>query len=311
MSALGDASVSYLEVRRALGFKLVREGRLVADFVSYLDTHGVETLTAEAALAWACQPADAGPVTWSKRLSAARGFAHYMISVDPGTQAPPTRVWPRRQRLEPFVCTPAQIDALVDAAGSFGADEKTATYQTVIGLLAVTGMRVGEVVGLVDDDIDFGAGVLAVRDAKFGKSREVALHSSTVSALARYVAARDERFGPRDPVSPAGPSVFVSPTGRRLRAEKVRAHWHGAIDRVGLGQHGGRRPRLHDLRHSFAVNTLRAWHEAGLDVEVRLPLLSTYLGHANPASTYWYLTATPDLLAAAANRLEADAGAVS
>lgn len=305
MSALADASVSYLEVRRALGFKLMRHGRMLASYVSYLDERGLETLTAEAALAWACQPADAGPVRWSKRLSVARCFAAYLVSIDPATEVPPSRVWPQPRRPEPFVCSPAQITALVAAAGTLGSPYLAATYQTVIGLLAVTGMRVGEVIGLDDEDVDLDAGMLIVHGAKFGKSREVPLHPSTVSALARYLALRNERFSLR-----MSPSLFVATTGQRVRSKKLWKFWQGVIDGAGLAP-CGRRPRLHDLRHSFAVNTLRAWHEAGLDVEVRLPLLSTYLGHANPASTYWYLTATPDLLAAAARRLEASTGAAS
>lgn len=303
MSALAEAATSYLEIRRALGFKLKEHGRLLSSLVSYLDERGIETLTAQAAVAWACLPTDAGPARWSRRLSVARGFASYMVSIDSATAMPPTRMWPHRHRPEPFVCSPVQIDALVDAAGSFGAPVTATTYQTVIGLLAVTGMRVGEALGLNHDDVDLDAGVLTVRGAKFNKSREVPLHPTTVSALVAYISMRDERFTHR-----VSTSVFASKRGGPLGASRLWIHWQGTVDRVGLDRGDGRRPRLHDLRHSFAVNTLRTWHERGLDVEARLPLLSTYLGHANPAATYWYLTATPDLLAAAARRLEAALG---
>lgn len=302
MSALADAAISYLQVRRALGYKLERHGRLLADFVAYLDERGLTTITAQATLAWACQPGDAGPDRWYRRLGVARCFAAYMVAVDPATEVAPSGLWRQRRRLEPFVCSPTQIDALVAAAG-IGASPVVATYQTVIGLLAVTGMRVGEALGLNDDDVDLDAGVLTVHSTKFRKSREVPLAPSTTQALTGYVTVRDYCFGRR-----ADTALFTSATGRRLRDTRLWAHWQKAIDRAGVVDHG-RRPRLHDLRHSFAVNTLRAWHEAGLDVEARLPLLSAYLGHLNPASTYWYLTATPDLLAAAARRLEASTGA--
>lgn len=279
MSALADAAASYLQVRRALGYKLERHGQLLAAFVAHLDEHGLKTVTAEVSLAWACQPADAGPGRWSKRLEVVRGFAAYMVSIDPVTEVPPAGLWPQTRRPEPFVCSPAQINTLVEAAGSVGA-ASASTCQTVIALLAVTGMRVGEALGLNDDDVDRDSGVLTVRGAKFGKSREVPLHPSTTAALAGYVTTRNERFPQR-----ADPALFLSATGRRLRDNKLWAHWQRAIDRSRILHAGARRPRLHDLRHSFAVNTLRAWHEAGLDVEARLPLLSTYLGHANPAST--------------------------
>lgn len=305
MSALADAAASYLHVRRALGYKLVDHGRLLADFVAYLDERGLMTVTTDAALGWACQPSDAGPDRWSERLSVARCFATYMLAIDPATQVPPTGLWPTRRRPEPFVCTPSQIAALVDAAGIVGTPTAAATYQPVIGLLAVTGMRVGEALGLNDDDVDLDGGVLTVHSTKFGKSREVVVHPTTTAVLTSYVNARDERF-PKRPDQ----AVFVSTTGRRLRDKRLWRHWQRTIDRAGVVD-GERRPRVHDLRHSFAVNTLRAWHDAGLDVQARLPLLSVYLGHRNPASTYWYLSATPDLLAAAARRLETATGAVS
>lgn len=298
MSAVADGAVSYLELRRALGFKLVAHGRVLGSLVAHLDERGIETLTAQAAIAWAGEPVEVG--RRCQRLSVARSFAAFMLSIDPTTQVAPKRLWPQPRRPEPFVCSPAEIAALIDAAGSYGSRMAAATFQTAIGLVAVTGMRVGEVIRLDDTDVDFTAAVLTVRDTKFGKSREVAVHPSTVAALTAYADIRDERFP-----GPVTASFFVLPTtGRRLSDGRLWTEWQRTIDRAGITRPNGRRPRLHDLRHSFAVNTMRAWHDAELDVEVRLPLLSTYLGHANPASTYWYLTATPDLLAAAARRLD-------
>ena len=298
MSALADGAASYLELRRALGFKLDGHGRVLAGLVAYLDERGIETLTAAATIAWAGEPVEVD--RRCRRLGVARSFAAFMLSVDPATQVPPKRLWPRPRRTEPFVCSPAEIAAVVDAAGHGGSALVAATFQTVVGLIAATGMRVGEVLGLDTTDVDLTAGVLTVRDTKFGKSREVAVHPTAVTALTAYARVRHERFP-----TPVTPGFFVAPnTGHRLSDKRLWSEWHRTIDRAGITRPDGRQPRLHDLRHSFAVNTMRAWHDAGLDVEVRLPLLSTYLGHANPASTYWYLTATPDLLAAAARRLE-------
>lgn len=304
MSALAAAAASYLHIRRALGYRLERHGRLLADFVAYLDQRDLTTITTDAALGWACQPADAGPDRWSRRLGVVRGFAAYMVAIDPATQVPPTGLWPARRRPEPFVCTPSQIAALVDAVGRI-ASPGAATYQTVIGLLAVTGMRVGEALGLNDDDVDLDTGVLTVHSTKFRKSREVVLHPTATATLTTYVTARNERFGQR-----TDNALFLSVNGPRLRDSVLWTNWRRAVDRAGIII-DGRRPRLHDLRHSFAVNTLRTWHETGADVQARLPLLSAYLGHLNPASTYWYLSATPDLLTAAARRLDSHAGAAS
>lgn len=298
MSAVSEGAASYLEIRRALGFKLVEHGRVLGGLVAYLDERGIETLTAQAAISWAGEPVEVS--RRCRRLGVARSFAAFMVSLDPATQIPPKRMWPRAHRREPFVCSPAEIATLVDAAGNDGSPLAAATFQTVIGLIAATGMRVGEALRLDRPDVGLAEGVLTIRDTKFGKSREVAIHPSTVSALEAYATIRDEHFPCASTIS-----FFVLPaTGGRLIPRWLWPRWQRAVDRGGVARPNGRRPRLRDLRHSFAVNTMRGWHDAGLDVEVRLPLLSTYLGHANPASTYWYLTATPDLLAAAARRLE-------
>jgi integrase/recombinase XerD len=172
-------------------------------------------------------------------------------------------------------------------------------YETLIGLLAVTGMRVGEAIALGRDDVDIERGLLTIHTTKFGKDRLVPLHASTIEALQRYARCRDARW-------PAGTAMtfFVSTVGTRLSYNRVRVVFARLADRAGLVARGRCRPRLHDFRHRFAVETLLGWYRSGEDVAAHLPLLSTFLGHVKPASTYWYLSATPELLALAADRLE-------
>jgi integrase/recombinase XerD len=185
------------------------------------------------------------------------------------------------------------------ASGRLWSPLRTATLETLIGLLAVTGLRVAEAIRLDRTDVDVVAGLLMVRDSKFGKSRLVPLHPSTLSALRAYLRLRD-RLCPH----PATTGLFISTTGTRLRSSNLRTVFADLADRAGVRPRSGRRPRLGDLRHSMAMATMLRWYAAGEDVQALLPLLSTYLGHANPRSTYWYLSASPELLAAAAQRVE-------
>jgi integrase len=184
------------------------------------------------------------------------------------------------------------------AAGEIRTPFRAATYQVLIGLLAATGMRVGEAIGLDRGDLDAGQGLLTIRDGKFGKSRQLPLHASALGALTGYARLRDSRPGK------AGPAFFTSVTGTRLIYQNVHRTFHELVKAAGLRPRSAAcRPRIHDLRHAFAVTTLTRWYADGGDVAARLPLLSTWLGHAGPAATYWYLTGTPELLALAAARL--------
>ncbi len=302
MSDLADALEDYLFTRRALGFKLVKEGRLLPDFVATLDRAGATTITIDAALAWAMEPAGADPSWWALRLGFVRGFASWWAAFDPATQVPAKGLLPARsRRAEPYPYTGADIAALMGAARAIPSPLRAATYETLIGLLTVTGMRIGEAIGADRTDLDPDAGVLTVRDTKFGKSRELALAPSTLVALAIY-AQRRTRLCPR----PATASLFVSTTGTRLIYKNVHRQWLDLVQAAGLRPLSPRcRPRPHDLRHRFAVSTLLGWYRDGQDVQARLPQLSTYLGHTSPTSTYWYLRAAPELLALAADLLEA------
>lgn len=300
MSRLRDSLGDYLTIRRALGYKLERAEKLLGQFIDYLEGLGVEQVTVERALAWARLPA--GGVNWfAFRLSVVRGFAAYLHVLNPAHEVPPADLLPRRQRrATPYLYSDQEIAALIGAASSLRSALRVATYQTLIGLLAVTGMRVGEAIRLDRDDLNTGAGVLTVRNSKFGKSRELPLHATTTQALRVYLRSRD-RLLP----TPKTDALLISPAGTRLLYCNVSHTFLGLVDRAGLRPRSAScRPRLHDLRHSFAVRTVLDWYRADVDVQARLPLLSTYLGHVHPANTYWYLSAAPELLSLAGERLE-------
>lgn len=303
MSALEQALAGYLQLRHSLGHELAEAGRLLPGFVAYLDACGLPTVTIEAALAWAQQApkSPAGRVTTigPRRMTAARGFARYLSGIDARTQVPPLGLMPRRAPWRrPFIYSAADIGTLLEAAGrTIVSPLRAATYQTLTGLLAASGLRVGEAIKLDRSDIDWAQGVLLIRESKFGKSRLVPLHPSSMRALGDYARLRDQ-LQPR----PAEPAFFVSLNRTRLLYPVVQLTFRQLIDNTGIGAGAVSPPRLHDLRHSFAVRTLLGWYRTGEDVQAKIPSLSTYLGHREPASTYWYLSAAPELLALAAAR---------
>jgi integrase/recombinase XerD len=297
----------YLATRRAMGYKLTEDGRLLRQFVAHLESAGAQHLTFAHALSWAKQPPGAALVWWTAKLRVVRSFARYLVAFDPATEIPPTGlIREPSHRIVPYIYSEQDICRLVEAAGRLRKAHRADTYQCVIALLAVSGMRVGEVVRLDRPDVDFDEGLLTVRDSKFGKSRQLQLHPSSLDALSAYAERRDER----QPKA-KGPSFFTSTTGTRLLRDNVSTVGSCLVRDAGLRRSGrGRPPRLHDLRHSFAVRTLIDWYQKGLDVEERLPLLSTWLGHIAPSTTYWYLSGVPELLELIAERLDtlAEAG---
>jgi integrase len=300
VSALEQALVDYLALRRSLGHELAEAGWLLPRFVAYLEAHESATVTIEAALAWAQHSAtDTVTTVGPRRMTAARGFARYLAGVDPSTQVPPLGLMPHRQRWRrPFIYTPADIATVMSQArNSIESPLRAATYHTLIGLLAASGLRIGEAIKLDRIDIDWDQGVLLIRESKFGKSRLVPLHTSSMQALTDYARLRDD-LQPR----PAQPSFFVSLTNNRLLYAVVSHTFRLLVDRCGIGACAPSPPRLHDLRHTFAVQTLLRWYRSDEDVQTKIPSLSTYLGHREPASTYWYLSAAPELLALAAAR---------
>jgi integrase len=300
MSGLAGHVADYLALRRALGHQLDDAARLLPRFVAFLDERHLATVTIQAAMDWCTGPAPRGGATVApRRMTAVRGFANYLSGIDPATEIPPIGLIRSQQhRTTPFVYTDADIAAMLGAAHRLSGDRlRNQTYYTLIGLLAVTGLRIGEAIKLDLADIDHAERVLLIRESKFGKSRLVPIQVSTMSAIDTYLQIRATKPG-------AGqqPAVFVSGTGRRLCYQCVRQTFQKIVTEAGVGHRDRRPPHLHDLRHRFAIATLRDWYAHGDDVQAKLPALSTYLGHREPASTYWYLTATADLLAAAAGR---------
>jgi integrase len=305
MSALKGSLRDYLALRHGLGHQMADAARLLPSFVSFLESQGLETVTVQAALEWCHQPAPVGGVTVAPhRMTAVRGFARYLCGVDAATEVPPTGLVPlRRHRPEPFIYSDADIAAMLTTALHLGPDKlRNLTYYTLIGLLAATGMRVGEAINLDVGDVDADQAVLRVRESKFGKSRLVPLHPGTMTALTEYATLRD-----RGCRVAGQPSFFLSRTGKRLIYTVVCATFRRIVTEARVGVDAPRPPRLHDLRHSFAVDTLLDWYRTGADVQAKLPGLSTYLGHREPASTYWYLSAVPELLALAADRQQRSA----
>lgn len=302
MNRLRSSLGEYLTLRRALGFALTREEKLLAQFVTYQEQHGTDTITVADALAWASLPAGASPGWLGFRMRAVRGFATYLHSLDASVEIPPPGLLSGNgRRAVPYLYSDAEITALMGQAQRLRTPLRAATITTFIGLLAATGLRAGEAVGLDDADLDAGTRLLLVRHAKGGRQRLVPLHSSTLTALQDYRTMRNGTF-PR-PVSPA---LLVSTAGTRLLYYNVSQTFAKLTRRAGLTPRSPAcRPRPHDLRHTFAVATLLDWYRDGGDIAARLPLLSTYLGHVAPANTYWYLEAAPELMAEAAIRLEA------
>ncbi|MFD9947469.1 tyrosine-type recombinase/integrase [Nonomuraea sp. NPDC059023] len=301
MSTLRQRAQEYLALRRALGYKLADNERLLGQFLDHLEHAGLDMITTEAAVAWATLPARAKPLYWRRRLSVVRGFARHLNALDPTCPVPPPGLlacFPNR--VAPHLFSEQEILALMSAADRvFRQPLRIATYRLLIGLLAVTGMRTGEAVRLDREHLDLDAGILAIVDSKYGKSRQVLLHSSTVTALRDYARLRDQVAGV------VGAPAFLVSTKGRLQVNTVDYTFATLIKAANIATPpAGRAPRPTDLRHTFAVTTLLRWYRAGLDVQARLPALSTWLGHLSPASTYWYLQAAPELLALAAERLD-------
>lgn len=300
MTDLDAAAQSYLVLRRGMGFALVDAGSLLPDFVDYLRRNGAEHISTELAVAWATQPVNVGPIWWRQRLGIVRGFAVYLRNIDPCNEVPPRGLLPaRQQRVAPYLYSAGDVAALMTAARSLNPPLRAITYNRFIGLLSVTGLRLGEALALDRDDLDSKRLLLVVRHGKRG-GRKVPLHESTFQALEHYFESVDILFP-----EPVSPSMFISMRGTRLNKNSVHATFPALIDRAGLTGRGQRpRPRVHDLRHTFAVRQLLDWHQQRVDVDARIPLLSAVLGHSDPASTYWYLQAAPELFAVIGERLD-------
>lgn len=301
MSGLRETLADYLALRRSLGYRLVVTEHLLGQFVSFLEDNDERNITIALAIRWAALPAGASPGWLAQRLSAVRLFASFVASIDPETEVPPAGCLPGQPaRATPYLYSEVEVEEIMAAARRLGTPLLAHTYEALIGLLAVSGIRIGEALALGRGDVLFDEGCVQVIEGKFGKSREVPLAPSAVAALRRFVAVRDE-FCPR----PLVDAFFCSTVGKRLVYARVQQTFRHLCQEAGVVATAPHcRPRMHDLRHRYAVLTLVSWQEANADVGALLPLLSTVLGHVNPASTYWYLSTTPALMAPVARRLE-------
>jgi integrase/recombinase XerD len=300
MRSLRQALEDYLRVRRQLGFQLKTEQPLLESFVEFMEHAGAGRITSELAVKWAMLPQDAHPHRWGQRLSIVRVFARYVATLDPDSEIPSVDLLPaRRARVAPYIYSLEEITTLMKAAGQLAPPARAALFRTVIGLMATTGLRLGEALGLDRHDVDLTDGALQVRAGK-AKQREVPLHPTATTALREYARCRD-RYWPQPP----SPAFFLNLRGERLSQSEFNHRFTQLIRQVGLEGAGERtRPRPHDLRHTMAVRTLLDWIQAGEDVDRRMPELSTFLGHIQPESTFWYLQAVPELMALIAARLE-------
>jgi len=303
MSRLDAEVDDYLRLRRALGYRLEREERWLRELVEYLRAAGSDSLTSELTIRWARLPATAQPRHWAQRLGCARKFAGYLHTIDTSTRIPPTGVFPaERHRPMPYLWSAEQIELLLNTARQLRPPLRGLTYQTLFGLLAVSGMRLGEAVGLHRGDVDLDTAVITIRHAKFDRSRIVPLHPTVTAALRQYATQRDQQWP-----QPRSDAFFLSGRGTTLNRSQVDKTLRQLTTAMGI-RTATVHPRAHDLRHSFAVHTLIRWIHEGLDVDEHIAVLSTYLGHVSPAGTYWYLTAAPELMELAARRLQLPAG---
>lgn len=304
MRPLRKAVEDYLALRRGLGFKLREYGECLTEFVAFLADHGSAHITNRLAVEYATRRQHEQPVSWSRRLIIIRGFARYRIGDDPRTEIPPAGLLRfRSRRARPYVYSQKEIRRLLQAALEIPSPHglQGHTYHCLFGLLAVSGLRVGEAINLHTRDVNWTEGVLTIRGAKFGKTRLVPLHPSAMAALRDYADRRDAAFPGR-----TLPSFLVTSRGTKLEKTNLSRVFRELSRQIGIRKPGARNgPRLHDFRHRFAITTLLRWYRNGESVPSRMPSLATYLGHGNVSGTYWYLSSTPELLAAASRRIEA------
>jgi integrase len=302
-TTLRDHLAEYLAMRRELGYRLDKLELLAGQFCDWLTAADKTTFTIADAVIWARLPGEADPTWWALRLGAVRTFAAYLQAIGVDVQVPPRGMLPVRtpRCLTPYIYSQQDLNLLLEACPRvFTRELVTATMRTVIALLAATGMRIGEALRLRPADIDPSAGVLTVRATKNGTDRLVALHDSTTAALTAYQmlparsATRPQADGP----------LLVTTGGTGYHRATIETHFTNVVAAAGLPPRGRSRPTLHALRHTFATAHMAAAYRAGTDPHRTLTLLATWLGHTSAAHTYWYLTATPELMALAANRVE-------
>jgi integrase/recombinase XerD len=308
MSTIRDALRKYLAIRRSLGFKLQNDEYVLRSLIAFAEREDASYITTDLMLRWTKESPPVQPATWAGRLCTVRLFTAWLRAMDRRTEVPPTGIFPcRYRRQRPYIYSDVEVDKIIAAASRLHSRRgvRGRTFSTIYGLLSVTGMRLSEPLAFDRKDVDLQEGILKVQESKYGKSRLVPLHNSTRLALIDYARYRDRAF-PR----PTTPAFFVSERGWRVTNWATEYNFARISCQIGLRAPARRRfghghgPRLHDLRHRFAVCVLLNWYRQGIDVERELPKLTTYLGHGHVNDTYWYIEAVPELLELAVKRLE-------
>jgi len=302
----------YLSVRRSLGYDLRADERILRRFARFADQERASHVDTALFLRWDASLPNVGTSTRSARLGKVRLFAQWLSGIDPAHEVPPRGLLPDRYaRQRPYIYTEAEIAAIITAAKKLPSiyGLRALTCSTLFGLIAFTGLRISEALALNDGDIDTEAGVVRIRRGKLGKERLLPLDQSVVAQLIVYAAERDRLLGC------SAPAFFVTEKGTRLADCGARYNFAQVCQRIGLrpGQQycrHGRGPRIHDLRHSFAVRTMIGWYRTGKDPSHEMIRLTTYLGHTNPSNTFWYLEAVPELLDLAMARATSGSEAV-
>lgn len=293
MTTLRHALQSYIKMRRGLGYKYVIQAHRLSSFVTFMEQRDTAIITTKLALEWATLPYERY-ASWAIRTSDVRGFTRYLQCLEPATEIPPMGIITYRCRYRPYIYTETETQKLMAAALSLPPEHalRRWTYHCLFGLLAVTGMRIGEALRLRCEDVDLNAGIITVHKSKFGKSRALPLHVTTQRALSDYVLRRDAHHR-----TPCSPYFLVAEQGGKLLPQYVYLVFQRLLRETGVRDDTAhQRPRLHDFRHSFAVATLLAWYRSEQNVDILMPVLSNYLGHSCIRYTYWYLSACPELM---------------
>lgn len=304
MSTLSQELDRYLAVRRGLGFELRTDERILRRFIEYAERKGVAYVSAETFMGWRESFGDASQQTWARRLGIVRIFAQWLHGIDPRHEVPSRDLIPTRQRRNrPYIYTPDEIRAIVETAATLPSINgiRSLTYPALFGLIAVTGLRISEALSLDSGDVDLEAGVLTLRKGKLGKARLIPLSQCTALQLAAYARERDRLL------ERSSQPFFVADHGERVGDCSARYNFAVVCQSLGLRERQrfhkhGRGPRIHDLRHTFAVRTMLNWYRSGMDPAREMIKLTTYLGHTSPEHTYWYIEAVPELLALASAR---------
>jgi len=291
----------FIRFRRNLGYIYKDQATRLESFGAFVDSFGKgQPLTIKLALQWATNTTSQKSYA-ADRLSTIRPFARHLVASDPRTELIPTRLLnPGNRRADPYIYSQREIGLLMNTV-VFPDDQRFSqnTFSTIIGLLSISGIRIGEALSLQRKNIDWNNGTIIVRNSKRLPMRLVPLHASVVNELKRYEKCRECNF-------PANTSdhFFLSYNGRPMPYQGVRYRWISLLGKMGIGKSRKRRPRIYDLRHTFACNHLLRAYRKNLDIDVAVDSLSTCLGHSSINETYWYLTAVPELQKLCSKRFE-------